>query len=394
MTAAQQPPAQPVASSTKWSLLRRFLSEGRSALLGLAAILAALVAIVTNWDTLRSALFPAKHAAEATIAARVDPDISLQEFDLQDRPPAQRPALTAEVAPGESPRPGSRYRFAAYTVPASAQPPAGGFVVVASNGQAKLAERKTTNTAEEKIKEEGEKVTEEAKHAEESAARERAEAAAEQKAAEAREREEQTKEQEAQKRAEETQKPGVAQAKAERAKAQKAVQKAKETVRTKKQEAVQPPSQRRIEAGMPLGRVEEVLHRAHVREGCRPTCALKPIVEKVLKATSNNAAAAASEVRAVTRGSGARVHFEVTLKGLEHKVVVLTYSLVQTNGAPPPAAYLDTVAIKTLAPAHEPEVVRGSCWVPVPSSSRHYYVVLTVYDGDTEVGYKETSAFQ
>ncbi|HYB23163.1 MAG TPA: hypothetical protein VED41_05155 [Solirubrobacteraceae bacterium] len=358
--------------------------------------LAALAGIVTNWNTLSSAVFPAVPATKATIVAHVEPDISLREFEVQDQLPTQRSSAAA-VVPGGSHTPGFGNRFAVYAVPASTPSTAGRFLAVSSEEPAKSSESTTIkNSAEQKAKE-GEKVTEEAKRAEESAAREKAQAASELKEAEAREQEERKKEQEERKKKQEAEEraeaQGAATAKAEEAKARKAVAKAKETVRAKKQETVRPPSQRRIEAGTPAGRVEEVLHEADLPKHCRPTCGLKPIVEKVLKVTSNNAAAAAQEVRAVNPSSGARVHYEVTLKGLEHKVVVLTYSLVQTNGAPPPEPYLGTVAIKTVAPAHEPEVVRGICWVPLPSSTRQYYLDLTVYDGETEVESQDTSRF-
>lgn len=374
---------QPADSPAKSSLLGR----GRKIALFAFGALALFAGGITNWDTIKHDLFPAKSAAEASIVAGVEPDISLQEFDVQDQPPGQRPASTAAVAPGGSPRPGSSYRFAVYAAPAITQPAAGRLVAVSFEEEAK--------SQEQKIKEEGEKVKEEAKRDEENSAREETKAAAEQKSAEAREQEEQKKEQEDQKRVEETQKQGVPQAKAEEETARKGVEKASATVQAKKKETVRPPSQRRIEAGTSADRVEEVLHEADLSQRCRPTCGLKPIVEKVLKATSNNPAEAAQQVRAVaSRGSGARVHFEVILKGLEHKEVILTYSLVQTNGAPPPAPYLDTVAIKTIAPAREREVIVGDCWVPVPSSSQQYYVELTVYDGKTEVAYKDTSHFQ
>jgi hypothetical protein len=357
------------------------------------ALLALLAGGVTHWDTIKAAFFPPAPATAARIVAHVEQDISLGEYEVQDQPPAQRPASTATTAPGGSPRSGSGYRLAAYAVPVST-PAAVGLLAVASEERTSTEQTTTTSGgATQKNKEEGAVVTEEARRAEEAAAREKAKATAEQQVAEAREREEQRKEQAAQKRAEETQKQGAARAKTEAAKARGGAEKAKETVRVKRQEAARPPSQRRAEAGTPAGRVEAVLYEARLPAGCRPTCGLKPIVEKVLKATSNNTAAAAREVRAVNPNSGARVHYEVTLKGLEHKVVVLTYALVQTSGAPPPEPYLATVAIKTVAPAYEPEVVRGTCWVPVPSSFRQYYLDLTVYDGKTELESVDTRRF-
>jgi hypothetical protein len=39
------------------------------------------------------------------------------------------------------------------------------------------------------------------------------------------------------------------------------------------------------------------------------------------------------------------------------------------------------------------EVVGGVCWVPVPSSSRRYYLEPTVYDGKAEVQSKDWSRF-
>jgi chemotaxis protein histidine kinase CheA len=394
MSAAPQR-EQPAASTPRQSLVGRVLNSGRATLAAVAATLAALAGIVTNWHTIKSALLPTAPATEAKIVAGVEPDISRQEYDLQAHPPIERPASSAALAPGGPARSGVGYRFAVYFAPAGVQPSAGRSIAVASEEEAKGGEPTTTVSAEQKIKQEGEKITEEAKRDEEEAAREQAEATAEQKSAEAREQEEQKKEQEAQKRAEESQRQDAPQAKTEEAKARKRAQQAKSTVRAKRREAARTPTQRRIEVGTSTGRVEEVLHAAHLPESCQSTCALKPIVEKVLKSTAGDAAQAAKEVRTVAASrSGARVHFDVTLKGLERKVVVLTYSLVQTNGAPPPAPYLDTVAVKTFAPAHQREVVVGSCWVPVPSSSQRYYIELTVYDGKTEVAYKDTSPFR
>jgi hypothetical protein len=373
-------PADPPAKSG-------LLGGGRKIVLFASGALALLAGGVTNWDTIEHALFPAKAASEASIVAKVEPDITLQEFDRQAQLSAKGPPSTAAVATGGSPRASPSYRFAVYAAPAIAQAAAGRTVDVSLEEQAK--------SEEQTIKAEGEKVKEEAKRDEENTAREKSRASAEQKSAEARELEEQKKVQEAQKRSEEPRRHNPVQAKAEEAKARSGVAKASATVQAKKQATVRPPSQRRIEVGTPAGRVEQVLNQAGLPERCRPACSLKPIVEKALKATSSNVTEAAQEVRATaSRGSGARVHFRVTLDGLEQKVVVLTYSLVQTNGAPPPEPYLDTVAIKHFTPVREREVIVGDCWVPVPSSSQQYYLLLTVYDGKTEVGSEDTSHFQ
>jgi hypothetical protein len=379
-------PADPPAKSG-------LLGGGRKVVLGVFGALALLAGGVTNWDTIEHHLFPAKPASEASIVAKVEPDITLQEFDRQARLSAERPPSTAAVVTGGSPRASPGYRFVVYAAPAIAQPATGKTVEVTLEEQAKSGEQ--TKSDEQKIKEEGEKVKEEAKRDEENTAREKSSASAEQKSAEAREREEQKKVQEAKKRAEEPRRHDPVQAKAEEAKARRGVAKASATVQAKKRATVRPPSQRQIEVGTSAGRVEQVLNQAGLPERCRPTCSLKPIVEKALKATSSNVAEAAQEVRATaSRGSGARVHFRVTLDGLEQKVVVLTYSLVQTNGAPPPEPYLDTVAVKHFTPVREREVIVGDCWVPVPSNSQQYYLLLTVYDGKTEVGSEDTSHFQ
>jgi hypothetical protein len=143
-----------------------------------------------------------------------------------------------------------------------------------------------------------------------------------------------------------------------------------------------------------VGQVEEVLNDAHLGESCHPVCALKSIAEKALKATSGDVARAARQVGKVASSrTGVRVHYNLTVKGLEHKAVVLTYSLIQTSGPQPPAPYLDVVEIKTFAPDREPEVVKGSCWVALPPGSGRYYLGLTVYDGDKEVEYKPTKSF-
>jgi hypothetical protein len=378
VNAAPGPPEEPAAPPDKPGILRRVWKVIAGVSVGLGVIATG----VTQWDTIESALFPTSAASEATIVAGVDPDISLEEFELQRRRPGRPPGSTAAVAPTGSPRPRTAYRFAVYAVPAISQPSTGRLIDVSSEEQ------------HQAIKAEGEKITEEAKRDEESSAREGEKAAAEAKVAKAREQEEQKKVQEAQKRVEEATKQGVGAAKAEEATARAAVETASKTVQVKKAEAVRPASQLRIEVGTPA-RVEAVLHEAQLPEQCHPTCALKPIVEKVLKDTSDNVTQAARVARTVAlQGSGARVHFEVTVKGLEHKEVVLAYALVQTSGAAPPPAYLGPVAIKTFAPGSEREVIVGDCWVPVPSDSRQYYVELTVYDGVKEVAWKDTSRFR
>jgi hypothetical protein len=378
VNAAPPPPKEPAAPADKPGILRRVWKVIAGVSVGLGVIATG----VTQWDTIESALFPTSAASEATIVAGVEPDISLGEFDAQARLPGRPPGSTAAVAPNGSPRTGTAYRFAVYAVPAISQPSTGTLIDVSSE------------EAHQTIKAEGEKITEEAKRDEENSAREEEKAAAEAKAAEAHEQEEQKKEQAAQKRVEESTKPGVGAAKAEEATAKAAVEAASRTVHAREAEAVRPASQLRIEVGTPA-RVEAVLHEAQLPEQCHPTCGLKPIVEKVLKDTSDNVAQAARVARTVaSHGSGARVHFEVTVKGLEHKEVVLAYALVQTNGAAPPPAYLGPVAIKRFAPGREREVIVGDCWVPVPSDSRQYYVELTVYDGVKEVAWKDTSRFQ
>lgn len=388
MNTGGQPPERPTTPFRKWW---HVVTRTPTGLATVAATLTALVAIVTNWEKLEQLLFPSEPVPTATIIAGVDPYITLREFDAQAQLPSQGPTATAAVARRGRATPGFVDRFATYSVSAGAPPPAGRLV---AEEHASGTEQSTGTIAGQKIKAEGERVSAEAKHAEETVAQEAKTAAAEQKSAQVLVQEEQQKEREAQKRAEETPDQGATQAKAEEAAARKAVAEAKATVLAKKQEASRPLTQRRIEAGTPASRVEAVLHEAHLPTRCRPTCGLKPIVEKVLKDTTNNTAAAAAEVRAVTHSSGARVHYEVTLTGLEGKVAVLTYSLVQTDGAPPPEPFLDTVVIKTVAPRRDPEVLRGICWVPVPSSSRRYYVVLTVHDGREEVGYMDTRAFR
>jgi hypothetical protein len=340
---------------------------------------------VTNWHTIKSALFPTKAASEASIVAKVESGITRQEFDRQAQVPAGRPSSTAIVTPAGPHRPDSGRRLAVYAAPVIAQT-AGRVVDVAFVEPAK---------SQPTIKAEGEKITEEAKRDEESTTQEKSKASAEQKSAEEHVREEQQRELEARKRTEEPQKNGAVLAKAEEVKARREVAKASATVQAKKRATVRPPSQRRIEIGTSAARVEQVLDQADLPERCHPTCSLKPIVEKALKATSNDVAEAARAVRAtVSQDSGARVHFKVTLVGLDQNVAVLTYSLVQANGAPPPEPYLDTVAVKHFTPAREREVVMGDCWVPVPSSSQQYYLLLTVYDGKTEVGSEDTSHFR
>lgn len=271
---------QPAGSSSKAK--GGFLSRGWKFVYAVSAVLAALAAIVTSSNTLRSFLFPHKAASGAHIVAEMESDITLQEYDKDLQ---LRPASTAAVVGGASSRPDIRNSFSVYAARVTPRPVAGRLVAVSFEGETKTAE---TKSAEAKIKEEGEKIKEEAKRDEEDAAREKARVAAEQKSAEAREQEEQKKEQEDQKRAEETQAQDAAQAKAEQTKAEKAEKKAKtadETVQAKRREAVRSPTQRRIEGGTSAGRVEEVLHEAGVPERCRPTCALKPIIEKALKHT-------------------------------------------------------------------------------------------------------------
>lgn len=389
-----QPPAPPAVSSPGSGFVRKVLDQGWKAVAAIGALLALAAGAITNWKTIETTLFPAKLAYAASIVSHVESDISLQEYELQTQAPVQRTQLATSVTPGGSLGQRSGYRLAAYVLPTNGQPAAGTRVSVASE-ETKSSESKTASSAERapEIKQEGEKITEEAKHTEEVAAAEKAKATTEQKSAEVREREEQKKAQEAHKRAQETQAHGAVLAKAEEAQARQKARKAKATVLAKARQAVRPAAERRVEAGTPPGRVEEVLREAHLPEHCRPTCGLKPIIEKALKLSADSGAAAAQAARAASRSPGVRVHYELTLRGLEHKVVVLSYALVQTNGSTPSTLYARPITIRTVAPALEREVVRGICWVPVPSSSRQYYLDLTVLDGETEVESKDTSDF-
>jgi len=381
---------------------------GRSwkAILAVPTILTALAGIVTNWDTIKHALFPTKAPAEAHIVvAEVDSGITRQEYrrDLETRAGAP-----AAVRGGASPQPGFRNSYAVYLVPSGAQPIAGTFVAVASVAELTSTEQSTSSGTEQKAREEGEKLAQEAKSAEENTAHEKARAEEEEKTAKTSVQEAQKKAQEereraqkAQQRAEETQKQGSAQAKVEQEKANKeakkadqAVQAKKREVQAKKREVVRPPTQRRIEGGAPASRVEAVLQQAGVPERCRAICALKPIVEKALAHTSGDAKAAAREVRPVaTRNFGAAIRFEVTLKGLKHKVVRLSYVLIQDSGPPPPVEYQGQVPIKTFVPKSENEPEVESCWVPLPSNSRQFHLALTVVDGEKPVRFQKTSSF-
>jgi hypothetical protein len=397
MNAAQPPSGQP----TKWSFLR----QSWKLVVAVPTVLTALAGIVTNWHTIESALFPTKAPAEAQIVAEVESDITRPEYvrDLQSRA-----APTAAVLGGPSRRPGFTDSYAVHLGPAGARTIAAAFVAVSSGSEPSSNAQLTGNSTEEKAKAEGEKLAQEAKSAEESTTQEKTRAEAEQKTAETRvlaeqkkAQEEKQKAQEDQQRAEETQKQGSAQAKVEQEKARQeakkadeAVQAKKREVQVKKREAVRPPTQRRIERGAPPSRVEAVLQEAGVPERCRPTCALKPIVEQALKHTSGDASAAARQVRPVVkRNSGAAVKFEVTLKGLEHKVVRLSYALVQDSGPPPPLEYQGQVPMMTFVPKSESELEVGICWVALPSSSRRFHLALTVVDSEKPVRFQKTSSF-
>jgi hypothetical protein len=381
MNAAAPPPEPPAAAPAKSSLL----SRGRAVVLGISATLAALVAIIANWNSLTESLFPAKAATAATIVARVESDISLPEYEVQ----SQGSASITPAAPALS---RARYRFADHTTPESDQPAVAPVLLASLEPPGKGTQPTTTNSTEQK-QAEVRSVTEEAKHAEERATTEKAQATAERKSAEAHEQEEQTKETKAKKRAEEASTSDAPVAEAEATRARSKVVKARETVRAKKQEAIRPRSQRRIESGTPASQVEEVLHKTQLPHAGSSTCGLKPIVESALKSASNDAAAAAKELEAVNPGAGARVHYNIMLKGLEGKVVKLVYSLVQTDGSAPPEPYEKLVTIRTVAPKGESEPVKGVCWVAVPSTSRRYFLDLTVYDGKTEVESGETKRF-
>lgn len=391
MNAAAQPSEQPAAQPPKPSLWSRF----KRAVLTTAAVLAALVGIVKEWNALTSLIFPAGHAPEARILGKAESEISLQEYEVQGQLPAGLQASTSAAAAARFPQTSSRYRLAIDDAPAASRPVTATFVAVTSEEGAKSQEEKIKPQSEQ-IKQEGEKIKEEAKREEEDAAREKAKATSEQKSAEALEQEERKKAQEAQKRAEETAKHGAPEAKAEEQKARREVDRASKTVQAKKEEARRPPSARRAEAGASAGVVEEVLREAHLPARCNSSCGLKPIVERALKTTSNDPAKAARQVQATIRSPrlGARVHFDIALYGLAHNAVALTYSLVQRNGAPPPPPYVDTVIFKTVEPTGEKEPAVGRFWVPVPSNSQEYYLQLTVYDGKREVASSDTNPFR
>ncbi len=401
MSAAQSPHEQPEAAPSKSSLLGR----GSKVVLAVPAILAALAGIVTNWHTIKAAVFPTRAAAQAQIVAEVESDITRQEY-IRDLLP--RTASSAAILGGASRGPGFRSSDAVYLAPAGPRLIPAAFVAVVNEPEPSSSAQVTGGNTEEKAKSEGEKLAQEAKSAEETTAQEKARAEAEQKAAEARvleekkkAQEETKKAQEDQQRVKETQKQGSAQAKAELEKAKKQAERADEAVRAKKQEVQakkreveRPPTQRRIERGASASRVEAVLQEAGVPERCHPVCALKPTVEKALMHTSGDAVAAAQQVRAVAKGnSGAAIKFEVRLKGLEHKVVRLSYVLVQDSGPPPPVAYQGQVPIKTFVPKSEDEPEVGICWVPLPSSSRRFHLALTVVDGEQPVRFQKTSSF-
>jgi hypothetical protein len=380
MSAPLPPEGRPATTSKARLPVRAW-----QAVVGGFGVLGLLATGLANWHKVESALFPAKAATAATIAARVESDISLPEYEVQRQGPAS-------ITTGAQALSGSRYRFADYSAPEGEQPLAETVLLAASEPPGNGAQSTTTNGAEKK-QAEVRSVTEEAKQAEERAATEKAQATAERKEAETREQEEQKKETKAVKRAEEASASGAPAAEAEATRARSEVEKARERVRAKKQEAIRPPSQRRIESGTPASRVEEVLHKTQLPQSCSSMCGLKLIVESALKGASNDAAAAAKEVQAVNPRAGARVHYDVILKGLQGKVVKLTYSLVQTDGSPPPEPYEKLVTIRTVAPKGESEPVKGVCWVGVPSTSRRYFLDLTVYDGQTEVESGETKRF-
>ncbi len=396
MNAAQQPP-EPVTPPGKRGLTGR----ARTTVVGGFGALALLAGGVTNWDTIEKALFPNKPVGVARIVAIVESGITRQEYDADLLP---RTGSTAATVGRASPQDS----FAVYVVPAGAQPVAGRFLAIGSEGEPTTTTQGTPNSTEQKAKQEAGKLAEEAKQAEESAAHEKERATEEKKNAEMhvheeqnKEREEETKEQAAQKRAEETHEHGPTQAKAERETAKKKAEKAHEAVQEKKQEvqakrreAVRPPIERRIERGTSASQVEAILDEAGVPEKCRPTCALEPIVEKALKHTSGDAPAAAREVRSVaTRSAGAAVKFNITLKGLQGKDVRLSYALVQDSGRVPPVEYLGQVPIKSYVPTSEEEPEATTCWVALPTSSQEYHLALTVVDGDKAVTFQDTSSF-
>lgn len=401
----QPPPEQPAAAPPPKPRLLSLPGQAWKLVAGGCAALALFATAITNWHTVKEALFPTEARSEAFIKGHVESDVSLPEYEAQAQLPGQGSLSATLLTPGGR----SSYRLAAYVVPASTltgaeRAAASAPVTLAATEPTTSTQTTSTQTtstqptattspeSQPKIKQESAQITEEAKHVEEAAAQEKPKAVEEQKSAEADERAEEKKVQEARKRAEQTSAQEAALAKAEEAKALRKVQQAKATVRAKKRNVARPPLERRVEAGKPA-LVEEVIHEAHVVSHCPPGCGLKPIIEKALQTTSNNTALAAEDARTVSRGPGVRVHYELTLKGLEHKVVELIYTLVQTNGLTPSELYTRPVKIRTVVPVHDPEVVHGKCWVPVPSGSRDYFLDLTVVDGTAELNSTETNHF-
>jgi hypothetical protein len=371
MSAVQSPSRQASRARSWW----RDLGRGWKGVLSALGALAAVATIVTSWI----AIFP--HHAAITPGASFEVDVepmTRQEYKADQQ---SRGGATAAVG-GDS--------FAVYVVP----------VADGAEGLVPVSFTEEAAAEEQKIKEEGEKIKEEAKRDEEDSAQEEASATAEQKAAETTVHEEQQKEQEAQKRAEESQTQDAAKAAVEEAKAQDAQQqaeKASETVQVKKRDSVRSPTQRRIERGTPASQVEAVLREAGEPERCQSTCALKPAVEKALKDKSGNTGKAAREVHGLAASNfGARLSFRVTLNGLAHKLVFLTYVILQEGREPPPpGSYEGEWPVGTVTPTNEHEPVVGHRWVPVPPSSQEYHLRLVVSDSkQEEVSLHDTSPFQ
>jgi hypothetical protein len=377
MSDAPSPPER-ARTASQWSALGRVWK----ALIGAVPVVGLLVTVATQWNS----IFPPSPPLEAHIE---EPYAEPMTREAYDSGLGQRSTSTASAG-GAVPRPGSGTSFAVYTVPAAAQPAAGRLVAVSFEEEAKHNE--------EEFKRADEKNKEEAKRDEENFAQERSKAEAEQKTAEAHEQEEQKKEQEAQKRAEESQAHDTAQAKAEQTKAEaaeKAAEKAHETVQAKKQEAAQPPTQQRIESGASPDQVEKVLREAGDPEQCRENCSLKPFVEKALEEKSGNETAAAKVVHAVAASNaGAVLHFHVKLTGLTHRVVFLTYVLVQNNGQELPKPYWGKVPIKKVVPSREPESRWLECWLPVPSNSGKYHLKIIASDSQEVLDISKTNPFE
>jgi hypothetical protein len=378
MSNAPSPPEQPARAASKWSAL----SQVWKILIGAVPVVGLLVTVATNWNS----IFPPKPPLEAHVEEPYVEPMTREAYNSD----LKQPAASAASAGGAIPRPGFGTSFAVYAAPAAAQSTAGRRVAVSLEEEVKHNEEESKR-ADEKNKEE-------AKRDEENLAREQSKAQAAQKTAEAHEQEEQKKEQEALQRAEESQAHDAAQAKAEQAKAaaaQKAAEQAHETVQAKKQEAAKTPTQQHIESGASPDQVENVLRKAGDPEQCREKCSLKPFVEKALEERSGNETAAAAVVHAVAASNaGAVLSFHVKLIGLWHRVVFLTYVLVQDNGQELPRQYWGKVPIKKIVPTREPESRWLECWLPVPPNSGKYHLKLIISDSQEVLDIRKTNSFE